>query len=256
MKKIIIGWLAFLSLGISLVFANPPGTFQPLLLNNGVTILFCNNAVSSTNTSSYTFSSISLSSCPITGNRQIVVVTDAVNNTAGSGFDVSSITVAGNSTAKDIAKKIVASTSANTTVEIWRILDNVSTSPNIIVTWTGAQLRSGIGVWAIYGANTGAASATASGDNASCGCSTAVTASLAIPNNGVAIIGTEGVSSPTAFTFTSSSAINPTKDYDQAMASTSWRAGAHTSTGGTQTFTVTPNASTFQSAIALAAYGS
>lgn len=95
----------------------------------------------------YTFSSQALGTAA--ANRQIVVVTCSANEGAGART-VSSLTVAGQSASSIITQ---AGTGGNTP-HIALLIATVTsgTTGDVVVTWSGATLRCGIGVYAVYGA--------------------------------------------------------------------------------------------------------
>jgi hypothetical protein len=107
------------------------------------TATFTDNTVSTTNTTAYTFSSQSLGTAA--SDRQILVATYGYN----TGRVVSSLTVGGESAANKLRKQ-----QSEVNIEFWTVALASGTSGDIVVTWDGAMIQCGIGVWALYGAST------------------------------------------------------------------------------------------------------
>lgn len=134
------------------------------------TVVFTDNAVSSANLTTFTFSSRSLGAAA--ANRKIVVGVGGAVDTR----TVSSLTIGG------VSASLVVQAAATETAEMWQANVPSGTTGDIVVKWSGAQVGGcGIGVWAVYGA-AAAASNTYTDTN-----SDPATASIDISANGVAI---------------------------------------------------------------------
>jgi len=109
---------------------------------SSATATFTDNTVSAANATAYTFSSQSLGTAA--ADRQILVATYGYN----TGRVVSSLTVGGESAANKLRKQ-----QSEVNVEFWTLALAAGTSGDIVVTWDGAMLQCGVGVWALYGAS-------------------------------------------------------------------------------------------------------
>lgn len=107
-------------------------------------VSFCTSAVSSTNASSYTFSSQSIGTAA-TGRRVVV----GVSGSRGGTIGVSSVTVGGNS-ATQLCTVEGTGGGANQRTALYIITVNTGTTADIVVTFDATASRAGIGVWAVY----------------------------------------------------------------------------------------------------------
>lgn len=137
-----------------------------------VTISNTAHAYDASNASAYTFSSAALGTAR--GNRQIVVGLEA---TGGTVYTLSSVTIGGISASVDIQ-----TTTSNDRIAIVRAAVPTGTTGDIVVTFSNTFNSCAIGVWAVYGASTGAAS-----DTASSSADPPSTTACAIPAQGVAV---------------------------------------------------------------------
>ena len=164
-----------------------------------------------------TFSSQSLGTA--SGDRYIVV---GVTGEAGT-TTVSSLTVAGVS-----ATNVIVKQQSFTTAEIWIAAVPTGTTGDIVVNWGASQDCTGIGVWAMYSANTTAHDTAF--DNSS---STVFSDTLTIPANGVAFACCSKNNTSTA------TWANLTEDYDENRVAGRPHSGASTSS----TTTISPTIS-------------
>ena len=108
---------------------------------SAVTVTHTASPVDASNATAYTFSSTAIGTAH--ANRRVVVGTAASTGTA----TVSSLTVGGVS-----ATEIGTYQAATSTVSLWSAAVASGTSADIVVTWSGAQTRCGIGVYDVRGA--------------------------------------------------------------------------------------------------------
>lgn len=148
------------------------------------TISFASSAISAADLTTYTFSAAALGTAA--SNRKIVVAASAAVSTTAI---VSTLTVNG-VTATFITSSRVRTPNNERLVELWQADVPTGATGDVVVTWSTAENRCGIGVWAVYGA-AAAAYATAT-DNSS-----PYSQNVVVPAGGV-IIGaayTEGAAS-------------------------------------------------------------
>ncbi len=159
-----------------------PGSLNAALFGGGAVIAtFTDSDTQVAVQSAFTFSAQSLGTAA--PNRQIVVCFSGRDGTRTG----SSLTIQGVA-----ASLVVRQQNAGGTSEIWSAFVPTGTTGDIVVTWSGNQARTGIGVYALYGAlSTAHATYTST--------ATPLAATVNIPQGGAAI----GFSmSATASTFT------------------------------------------------------
>lgn len=207
------------------------------------TITLTAHAVSTSDASTYTYTAQSVGTADST--RVIIVGSTGTNTTGAPAF--SSVTVCGNTATSQV--EIGSSGSgAFTRAGLFSVALASGTSCDIVVTFTGTQLRNGIGVWAAYGLN----SATATATNTST--ANPATATLNISAGGVAV-GYEGVAGSGAvrtFTWT-----NLTEDFDETTEPNGSHTGASGAFGTAQTglsITSTPSGAVINTSFAIAAF--
>ena len=148
-----------------------------------ITASFTASAVSTTNATTYSFSSqaIGVPDATSGGTRRVVVGTGMLQDRAGTPT-VTSITIGGIS-----AAQIVAAYNTSGPIAMWSALVPSGTTATIVVTYGGTAspvaTGSGIGVWAVYNSNGVLASGSDTNSN-----SDAVSVTLNSAANG-AIIG-------------------------------------------------------------------
>ena len=165
------------------------------------TISFVASSIDTTDLTTVTFTAHAIGAAH--KNRKVVVaVTGAVSTRT-----VSTLTVAGAS-----AELVRRQQSGTTTVEMWQADVMEGTTGDIVVTWSGAQDRTGIGVWAVYNARRYAHDTQAS---------TVLdpSVSLIVPADGVAI----AVNLPNGSGTTSHLWTGLTEQYDQNLEGVSGR---------------------------------
>jgi hypothetical protein len=134
-------------------------------------ISLVDNAIDSGSATTYTFSGKTLGAAA--SDRIIVVGTFSTNAVK----TVSAVTIGGVSAAQVVA----ATNSGGEQCALWQAAVPTGTTGDIVVTWSGAEVGCGIGVWRIVGA-TSAAHASSGVSGAS-----PLSSTLDIPANGVAI---------------------------------------------------------------------
>lgn len=166
-----------------------------------------NNSTSALTT--YTFAAQSLGAED--SSRRIVVVTAATR--LGSPAAVSSMTIGGVSASLAVAR---GNGNANEgAVEIWHASVPTGTTGDVVVTWTTGMLRCAISVFRLINS---AVSPSATNSNANS--SSAVSATIDIPQKGVAIAGVYNNGS-TTYTWT-----NLTEAYDVTFGATAFSSAA------------------------------
>lgn len=240
--RIFIWFILFTGLAL----ANPPGTFQPLLLNTGgpVQITFASSAVSSSTSSTYTFSSRSIGS---TGNsRYCIIAVDGVSDTALR--TISSVTLDYGTGAQAASALVTAPSSpagAWTVTALYSVACPSGTTGTVVVTWSAAQVRTGIGIWAVYNSN-----GTASNTQTSTASTGSVT--LNVPANGGGIAAIEGTSGGSSYSWS-----GLTENYDELVTSVTYHSGASltfTAANPTLSVTATPSLPMYASAMAAASF--
>jgi hypothetical protein len=191
--------------------------------------------VSTADLTTYTFSTTAIGAAM--AGRLIVV---GVAGAAGTRT-VSSVTVGGTS-----LTYVTRAQNATCTVELWAGVVASGTTGDVVVTWSGAQTRCGVGVYALYGANATAFHSAVDTDG-----SDPMTASLNIPAGGYAV----GV----AFNANSSTFAwaNLTEAYDEAIEGANMHTGASDAFATAQTgltITCDPSSASDQ-ALAVASWG-
>jgi hypothetical protein len=189
------------------------------------TISFASSVVSAADLTTYTFSAAALGTAAT--NRKIVVaICGAVSTTA----IVSTLTVNG-VTATFITGSRVRSPDNERPIELWQADVPTGATGDVVVTWSSAQNRCGIGVWAVYGA-AAAPHATAT-DNSS-----PYSQNVVVPTGGVIIGASYGLTA-TSHAWTAPMVEN----YDQTVESTQMQSGScyKSEAGETVTVIVTPN---------------
>ena len=203
------------------------------------TISFASSAISASDLTTYTFSAAALGTAA--SNRKIVVAaSSAVSTTA----IVSTLTVNGVS-ATYITGSRVRHPDNERVIELWQADVPTGATGDVVVTFSSAENRCGIGVWAVYGA-AAAAHATAT-DNSS-----PYSQNVVVPTGGV-IIG-----AAYSLTATSNAWTAPmVENYDQDMTEgTQMQTGScyKSAAGETVTVIVTPN-SVDQLAMTVVSFG-
>lgn len=197
-------------------------------------VTFTDSSVSTANLTTYTFASQSLGTAA--ANRKIVV---AVHGAQGAQT-VSTLTVAASS-----ASFIVRATSNARTVELWQIELAAGTTGDVVVTWSGGQNCTGVGIWAVYGA------ALATTDT---GTSTAapMTDTVTVPSGGVVIAAASAVDADdTAFTWSAPM----TERYDEPIEPGDDQTGADSTTSGNVTVTCATDEVALAQMMAVATWG-
>lgn len=206
--------------------------------NRVATVSFASSAVSTADLTTYTFSSASLGTAA--SNRKIVIaVSGAVHTTA----TVSTMTVGGVSASLITGTKVRWPTSLYG-LEIWQADVPTGSTGDVVVTWSNAQNRTGIGVWAVYGA-AAAAHATATDNSAP------YSQAVVVPAGGV-VIGAVWGGSPVSYTWTAPM----TEKYDQEVESNQLQSGAsYASTAGETVTVIVAPASAGENAMAAVSFG-
>jgi hypothetical protein len=185
-----------------------------------VTLSFTDSSVDASNLTTYTFSTQALGTAA--SDRRIVV---GAGSSSAAGTTVSSVTVGGIA-----ATQLATAGTGNGIAALWIASVPTGTTGDVVVTFSQAQSRAGIGVWALYGA------AAAAFDT---GTSTAdpMTDTLNVPASGAAI-GYFAGNDNTSATWT-----NLTENFDEAQESTITQSGASATFAAAQTalaITATP----------------
>ena len=107
-----------------------------------VTLSAAANTSSTTDLTEYTFSGVAFSTAA--ADRRVVVGVSGSTGTAS----VASMTIGGVS-----AALLKAQAAGDLTAELWQAAVPTGATGDIVVTWSAGQLRTGIGVWAAYGAS-------------------------------------------------------------------------------------------------------
>lgn len=132
--------------------------FQILSACGGAaTITATDNAVDTSDASTYTFTNRAIGTALT--NRLIIVGVHGVNVTAAR--TISSLTIGG-AGATQVAFSQTSGSGVFFDVGIYALRVDAGTTASIVVNWSAAQLRTGIGVWAANGVNSATATATAS----------------------------------------------------------------------------------------------
>lgn len=208
--------------------------FSPTLV---VSVSFAGAVGKSDDLTTYTFSSAALGTAA--ANRKVVVAACSMV----TARTVSSMTINGIS-ASEISGTYAATASTVNNISMWQADVPTGTTGDIVVTWSGAQNRCGIGVWAVYGA---AATAHATATDTTSPWSQ----SVAVPAGGILIAAVSGV------TATARSWDSPqVEDYDDFIEA-DYQSGAHyaSAAGETVSVVMTPNSGTPQHAMAACSFG-
>lgn len=176
----------------------PFPSFVPF--NNVVTISFRATYVSSSTLTTYSFMACDLGTAA--ANRKIVV---GIKDGIGNAVTISSVTIGGIS-----ASQVAVVTSSGDTTAIWQADVPTGTTGDIVVTFSGANSRCGIAVYAVYGA-AAAAHATATS------IATPLSTSIDVPAGGILIgvAGSRNAGSTWIWT-------NLIEDYDQSLSTSSF----------------------------------
>lgn len=146
MKRLIL-IISFLLCGLA--FANPPGTFQPLLLasttSTPITISQTAAANADTNFASLTNAAISTAAT----NRDVVV---AITYRAGGAVTTSGVTIGGNA-ATAIVQSNNAGAGNTMRCELWGLRVTTGTTATVAVSTSASVARYSIVVFAMYGAS-------------------------------------------------------------------------------------------------------
>ena len=255
MRKLIL-IISFLLSGLA--FANPPGTFQPLLLSTNHPVITVtagspaqvNNGDSACTTCTYTGLGIGA----VTSDRVIIVGVSGVSLAVRT---ISSVTIGGVAMSQIAVASDAVCGSGCVVSAIYALACNSScinaTTATAVVVWSTAIIRGAVGGWAITG-NSGISSSFATATNGTN--SQTMNVSLTAPING-AMIALAGDSSgnSNSCTWTASPA-TATKDYDVNPGTNDF-SGAHANslTGVTVTPQCAFTATTVGAAIAAASFG-
>lgn len=138
----------------SFAYANPPGTYQPLLLSvsNPATVTLTDHAVSAADASSYTYSSKSIGTAA--SGRRVHVGVSCVQSPA---VTITSLTIGGVSATQSVN---LASSGNLSPISIYTLQVDTGTTATIVVNLSGVALSCGIGVWASYDLNSSTPTAT------------------------------------------------------------------------------------------------
>ena len=155
---IILATLAFFAAPSS---AQLPGMQVYPLLNQPLpSVQYCTNASSTSDLTTYTFSSQSL--CEPSGSRYIVVGIGGGSNDAGtSTYAINSVTVGGVSASSVVSNK--DTNVAPNIAALWIAAVPSGTTGDVVVTFDRASSRAAIGVWALYNLNSATAVGTGGG---------------------------------------------------------------------------------------------
>lgn len=194
-----------------------------------VTPGYVTSAKSSSNATTYTFSTTSIGTA--SSDRIVVVQPEFRSNGTNPTGGVTSLTVAGNSAAEQVQQ-----ISGRQTGSIWSLLQTTGTTADIVVNLADQAAQGGIGVWAMTG--TGGNATASDTDKAAANNITGLT----VPANGAAICGAFN-GGPNAHTWSGAS-----ERYDVAVESAMQMSGADTTTSGTNTITATNGVSVWGAA--------
>ena len=193
-----------------------------------VTAAFTASAVTGSSATAYTFSSQALGTASAT---RMIVINITGSSNSGGATAINTITVAGVSAVK--AKEQVDGTEAGYSQDIWYVPLASGTSGDVVVTFSGAQARCGIGLMAVYDADNSPFDTGGNSDDP-------MVATISCPAKGI-IIGSctmnadEGVATTTW--------TNLTEKYDQQVESIQSHSGAFATFDAAQTdLTITSNA--------------
>lgn len=206
-----------------------PITVAPL---PSATVSKTDNAVDTTDASTYTFATKSIGA--VGSNRLIVVGVSGANATAGR--TISAFTIGGVA-ATQLLFKQTSGGGAFVDVGLYALLVAAGATASVVVTWSAAQLRCGIGIWAAYNILNDTALATAFDSTSS------LSTTLSIPAAGIAVgyAGATGASAPT-YTWA-----GLTETFDETVEPNSTHTGANLNAPMIQTgltVTATPSAYT------------
>ena len=220
MRKLLV--VLFLIFG-GIAQANPPGTFQPLLLaaSSPITITYIGNTSDGTNQTTYTFTGVSIGTA--SSDRVVIVAPFGRANTTSS-MSISSITVGGNTPTTNVAQTSGGG-STSSAQGIYSINVPSGTTATIAVTFSTGALRANIAVWTMTGTNgLTTASATA---NSITGSPT-VSTTINVPANGGAVASASGGGSTTTWT-------GLTEDFDTLVEAANTYTGSHNNFLASQT---------------------
>jgi len=174
------------------------------------TVTFTDSSVDATNGTVYTFSGQAIGTAA--SNRKVVFAAYASNGPANA-----TATLGGNA-----ATQIASVTNGGGEIRLFQIDVPSGTTADIVVTWSAGVLRCGIGVWAVYGAESSAHATAADSDG-----SDPLSVSLNCPAGGV-VIAAAFNSNGSTFTWA-----GVTENYDEVVE------GANTHTGASDAFATT-----------------
>lgn len=194
----------------------PGMIITPVANADPATVAFITSAISASDLTTYTFSSVSLG----TADANRIIIVNIAACAASSGRTISSVTVAGITATQQVFQSAFSTASAESA--IYTAAVPTGTTGNIVVTWSAGMLRCGIGV---YGSNTMmSATATATGSSTA----NPANASINVSAGGF-VVGcdtTYRTSGAPTFTWT-----NLTENYDQNI-----EAGGTSQTGASSNF--------------------
>lgn len=203
------------------------------------TVLYTANAVTTTSTTTFTFSSLAIGTA---GSNRVIVVT--IHSQGGSDTDKpTNVTVGGTGLSEIVSNE---GSDSNFAV-IWAGAVSTGTTGNVVVTWPASRDRCGVGVWAVYDSDTSAHDTLVSS-------AVPGTGTIDCPDGGV-IIGGYTISSSASRTFTWAGI---DENYEHTM---QW---ALTATGASKAFetaqtgltvTCTPSGSASHKSMAVASFG-
>jgi uncharacterized protein YbaA (DUF1428 family) len=170
-------------------------------------IAYTATAVSTASATVYTFSSQALGTAA--SDRLIVVSSDNYDGTT-SGITVAGVTAAA----------VVQASGTNSRAGLWQAAVPSGTTGDIVVTLGAGNDRQGIGVWAIYGANSSASDTATDADS-----SDPLTVSMDCPANGVMIgVGAAHTTGTKGYSWT-----NLTENFDAVIRASTQHTGASAS---------------------------
>lgn len=216
MRRIILIWL----LSCGLAFANPPGTYQPLLIaSSPVNILYQTTASDLSTNSTYTFISQPIG---VATSDRVVIVSAWGRPSTGSPV-INSVSIGGN-----VATQIIqAGTATETRNGIWALNVPAGTTANIVVNWSSNVVRTAIAIWYMTGTN---GVTTASATSSVISGSPTVSTTINVPANG-GLIATASETGALSLTSTWSGI---SKDFDTNPGTNAF-SGGHQNYNTTQT---------------------
>lgn len=215
-----------------------PGALNSMLLGAvaPVSVVFTDSSVDPTDLTVYTFSAQALG---VASPKRKIVVGVSLGLAART---VTSLTVQG------ISATLVRAQAGAGVIdnELWQANVPAGTTGDIVVTCSAASDRAGIGVWAVYNAASAAFATAGSAANP-------LSASLNIPQGGIAIGVGSGYASPLTYTWA-----NLTENYDEVVEANMIQTGASAFFAAAQTglvITATPAGGITDQSMALASWG-